>query len=378
MSGKFLLIGVILQLAQAVRVAGGDCESGKFPVANPDGNGNTCVLCSDSTKGGIDHCAECSLLTSKAKSSTVLITCTKCSDNALSPVGDACLRKCPAGSYETTTAPDNTRVCTPCHSSCASCNNDPSQNSCTSCYPGFVLDHTNGPLGMCIPECTGKYAENCANGQCTAKIGSSKYCSRCKTGFVPVDGICVSVASRGRETTICTPKGDGTCESCKDTYFLQSGGCYQSTAYPGKTLCEKASNGKCTKCINLQTPEKDGSCPLCAAGCDLCDKSNTKTCSACFPGYYLSGTKCTKCDTSNESITGVKDCVSCDPPDSNQGSVTCYVTQEPTVNPTDPSVNKGGTSLSTGAIAGISIVIILIIGGLAGFLCWWFLCHKKK
>ena len=211
---------------------------------------------------------------------------------------------------------------------------------------------------------------------CTASIGGSKYCSKCKSGFVPVDGLCVSATARA--PTGCTPSNDGTCSACTDTYFKESGGCYQSTAYPGKTLCEKASNGKCTLCANLQTPDTNGSCPLCAAGCDMCDTPKTSTCWGCLPGYYLSTDKCMKCDSDDGSITGVKDCVSCDPPDSNQGSVTCYVTQEPTVNPTDPSVNKGGSSLSTGAIAGISIVIILIIGGLAGFLCWWFLCRKKK
>ena len=67
--------------------------------------------------------------------------------------------------------------------------------------------------------------------------------------------------------------------------------------------------------------------------------------------------------------------MSCAPPTNNQGSVTCYVTQELNVNPTGSSANK--TGLSSGAIAGISMTVIVVVGGLVGFLCWWFVCRGK-
>eukprot|EP00701_Giardia_intestinalis_P004457 XP_001708281.1 Hypothetical protein GL50803_116201 [Giardia lamblia ATCC 50803] len=38
-------------------------------------------------------------------------------------------------------------------------------------------------------------------------------------------------------------------------------------------------------------------------------------------------------------------------------------------------MNKSG--LSTGAIAGISVAVIVVVGGLVGFLCWWFICRGK-
>ena len=96
----------------------------------------------------------------------------------------------------------------------------------------------------------------------------------------------------------------------------------------------------------------------------------------CASGYYKSTSAtgpCASCESNNGDITGVKDCVSCAPPASS-GPVTCYVTQTPAVNPADPSVNKGG--LSTGAIAGISVAAV-VVGGLVGFLCWWFVCRGK-
>ncbi|ESU42221.1 Variant-specific surface protein, partial [Giardia duodenalis] len=39
------------------------------------------------------------------------------------------------------------------------------------------------------------------------------------------------------------------------------------------------------------------------------------------------------------------------------------------------STNKSG--LSTGAIAGISVAVVVVVGGLVGFLCWWFVCRGK-
>ncbi|ESU42293.1 Variant-specific surface protein [Giardia duodenalis] len=371
MSGKLLLIGVILQLAWAVQVAGGDCESGKFPVANPDNGGNTCVPCNDSNKGGIDYCAECSLLTAKARSSTVLIKCTKCTVNNLSPLEDDCLTDCPSGTYA------ENGICKPCHESCASCNNDPGAAFCTACYPGYVLSRAGGPLGTCIPECTEEFGANCKT--CTAVLGGSRYCSRCETGFVPVDGICVSVASLGRETAVCTSNNDGTCASCTDPYFLQSGGCYQSIMYPGDILCTETQQGKCTICSNSLNPD-NGVCPPCPEGCSACTNGNTQQCTKCLAGYYLDSTasKCVKCskDSIDSTIKGVPNCVSCAPPTGNSGTVLCYVTQEPTVDPADPSVNKG--AFSTGVIAGISVVVVLVVGALIGFLCWWFLCKTRR
>ena len=98
----------------------------------------------------------------------------------------------------------------------------------------------------------------------------------------------------------------------------------------------------------------------------MCASGHYKTTSATGP--------CASCESNNGDITGVPDCVSCAAP-SGSGPVTCYVTQTPAVNPADPSVNKGG--LSTGAIAGISVAAVVVVGGLVGFLCWWFVCRGK-
>ena len=92
----------------------------------------------------------------------------------------------------------------------------------------------------------------------------------------------------------------------------------------------------------------------------------------CASGYYKATSAtgpCASCESNNGDITGIPNCVSCAAP-SGSGPVTCYVTQQST----DPSVNRGG--LSSGAIAGISVAAV-VVGGLVGFLCWWFVCRGK-
>ncbi|EFO61012.1 VSP [Giardia lamblia P15] len=338
-------------------------------VAESTGPKKMCLSCSDATHG-IADCKKCSSEASSAQTKLVLV-CSDCDIKWLSPLGNACLEECPAGTYSER-GTDNIGVCAPCHDTCAECDGNAEATSCRACYPGSVLSKgANGATGACIPECTGKYAENCADGQCTAVVGGSRYCSRCRAGFVPVDGVCVSATARA--PTGCTP-GNGVCTSCTATYFLESGGCYNARAFPGSTLCTTASDGKCTNCANGQEKDGQGSCPACPDGCSKCATSGSpKACSECLPGYYKSGNSCIKCDANDSQITGVSGCLSCAPPSGNQGSVICYITKDGGSG--GGNTNKSG--LSTGAIAGIAVAVVVVVGGLVGFLCWWFICRGK-
>ncbi|EFO62446.1 VSP [Giardia lamblia P15] len=353
------------------------CTGTHFPNDNVEGK-KKCLPCGDRANGGIENCEECSLLSPVSRSATALIKCSKCgSDKKLSPLGDACLDNCPAGTYTSSSG----NICKPCHTSCAECTAyTTGENSCTACYPGFVLSKGDADsTGTCIPECTGKYAENCEATKCTAVVGGSKYCSKCKTGYAPVDGICVSTTTR--EPTGCTP-GNGVCDACTGTYFLQSGGCYNAQTLPGKMLCTAANAGKCQTCAATGQNAAEGKCPECSEGCAKCADSNA--CTECYSGYYKgAGNKCFKCTSGdnavNNPITGVADCISCAPPTGgNGGPVTCYVKADGTSGGDDGtggSTNKSG--LSTGAIAGIAVAVVIVVGGLVGFLCWWFICRGK-
>ena len=100
-----------------------DCGEGFF--ATTVSGVKKCVSCSDTGNGGIENCAKCSLTASPARAGAA-VTCTECTSNKLSPLGDACLATCPAGTY------DDNNVCKPCHVSCAECNSNANQDSCTA------------------------------------------------------------------------------------------------------------------------------------------------------------------------------------------------------------------------------------------------------
>ena len=297
--------------------------------------------------------------------------CDECAQGTvLSPSKLACSAMCPAGSYT------SGAQCLPCDASCASCSTA-GADKCLSCPAEKALKYTSesSPTdGTCVDECKANTG-GCET--CGATIGGSKYCSRCgDAGQAPLNGDCAANA----RTSFCDTITAGVCTQCANGYFLLDGGCYEANRQPGKSVCTTTdNNGQCQTCANGQNPSS-GNCPACPAGCSKCSGSGgSQTCSECLAGYYLSTNKCVKCSENStngsNTITGVPNCVSCDPPVGDSGPVTCYVTQEPTVDPADPSVNKGG--LSSGAIAGISVAVIAVVGGLVGFLCWWFICRGK-
>ena len=166
-------------------------------------------------------------------------------------------------------------------------------------------------------------ADGCNLSNCKACVtGDNTKCSKCQDTHVPIDGACDTIANANAK---CTPPStaDGTCKSCLGSYYLYSGGCY--AACPQGTHKNEGQH-TCDKDV---TPD----CNL--SNCEVCSEDK-KTCSKCKQGFTLSGDK-TQCEPS--------------------------------------STNK--SSLSTGAIAGISVAAVVVVGGLVGFLCWWFLCRGK-
>eukprot|EP00701_Giardia_intestinalis_P000089 XP_001703913.1 VSP [Giardia lamblia ATCC 50803] len=355
------------------------CTAATFPKVDEQ-QGNKCAACNSVPDGGIANCATCSLLTQGSRAAP-LVTCLTCEQNKyLTPEKNACLDTCPAGMYAV--SGDSGNVCTPCHESCASCSND-AATSCTACYPGHVLSRSSGDAGTCIKECTGDFMAHCKADGCSLNVGGSKYCDQCEEGYAPVDGVCTSIPATARDASGCKASG-GKCTECGANYALLSGGCYNTQKLPGSSVCTAAQNkGQCQTCANGQSPA-GGKCPACTEGCVKCAGSK-ETCTDCLAGYYKgAGDKCFKCTDSDKAssnaITGVENCISCAPPAGGNGPVTCYVTQQKADDGTGgdtggDSTNKSG--LSTGAIAGISVAVVAVVGGLVGFLCWWFLCRGK-
>ncbi|ESU38269.1 Variant-specific surface protein [Giardia duodenalis] len=352
-----------------------ECTSDKthFTKEKAGDSKGMCLSCSDATRG-ITGCKKCALKTLSGEAESTVV-CSECTNKRLTPSGNACLDNCPTGTYADNI--NGVSVCASCHATCAECNGNADAASCTACYPGYSLLYGSGTAGTCVKECTGAFGANCADGQCTADVGGAKYCAQCKDGYAPIDGICTVVAAAGR-ANVCTAAG-GKCTACTGAYVLISGGCYGVAKLPGKAICTAANNGKCTMCAaNGQAPVQE-KCPECSEGCAKCNDSNA--CTECLPGYYKNkSSACIPCSKDSTPITGVPNCVSCAPPTGgNGGPVTCYIKTDGT-NDGGNDNNSGSTNksgLSTGAIAGISVAVIVVVGGLVGFLCWWFICRGK-
>ena len=229
-----------------------------------------------------------------------------------------------------------------------------------------------------------------------------------------MDGKCVAANS----DTKCTSNSAGACSSCAQGYFLHRGGCYAIEGAVGLLICDDktATAGKDGICVTCHegyfknpasaTDKTKESCIACnqtaaidryqgVDKCAACDSSQlpssgggTAKCTKCQGTDYLKsdgtacGEKTSTCvsDTefAKEDAANGNKCASCGDAVSVAECATCNEgfnldTGKNCVS--SGNTNKGG--LSTGAIAGISVAAVVVVGGLVGFLCWWFVCRGK-
>ncbi|ESU35833.1 Variant-specific surface protein, partial [Giardia duodenalis] len=298
--------------------------------------------------------------------------CTACLEGKYLTPTNQCVSDCTAikGYYGN----DTDRKCKKCNDACVECKGADA-NQCTACPAGKMLKYTedvpdNG--GTCVDQCSvSSTSEGCEI--CGAKIGGTDYCSKCKgADQVSINGVC---SRNSQREAACSSLQEGICKTCGAGYFLFNGGCYKTDQQPGKQVCAQANGGKCQTCASgLAADNGDCSKSTCHSTCATCTEANQPDkCSACPPGRYLDATNvCKLCTETSSSIQGVANCASCAPPSNNQGPVLCYLMNGDSAG---GSTNKSG--LSTGAIAGISVAVIVVVGGLVGFLCWWFICRGK-
>ncbi|ESU37001.1 Variant-specific surface protein, partial [Giardia duodenalis] len=332
------------------------CSTGYSPVAGQ----NKCEKASN-TQCNTPNCKACD----NPKTDNEI--CTECNDNNYLTPTNQCIPDCTtiSGYYG-----DTDKKCKACNPECAECVG-PASNQCSSCPAGKALTYGGSDPaqgGTCGDACT---ADKNGCKVCGARIGGTDYCSQCSVGTqAPLNGVCTANA----RAQFCTQVTGGSCTSCSGGYFLKDGGCYQADRQPGKQICTLAdSKGGCQTCANGLPPSSSDVCPSCHSTCKTCSTADTaNTCTTCATGYYMIGSgpnTCISCDSNSGSVKGVAGCMSCAPPSSGTGSVLCYLIKD------SGSTNRGG--LSTGAIAGIAVAAVVVVGGLVGFLCWWFLCRGK-
>ena len=346
--------GCIAKCPDNTNEAGGICTCTE--TYQPSKDGQTCVL---KTACNTPNCKACD------NPKTDREVCTECNDKSYLTPTNQCISDCTtiSGYYG-----DTDKKCKACSPECAECVG-PANNQCSACPAGKALTYGGSDPaqgGTCGDACT---ADKNGCKVCGARIGGTDYCSQCSETQVPIDGVCVQ--NTGNRAALCTAKGDGTCASCVGGDLLKDGGCYKTDRLPGKSVCTTASNSKCTKCANGLNADGDGACGNCHPTCATCSTAeDPNKCKTCATGYYKTSNSDGPCKKYSERLAGCRQCTV-----SSTGAFMCLEMGDGTGDNTGGSTNKSG--LSTGAIAGISVAVIVVVGGLVGFLCWWFLCRGK-
>lgn len=383
---------------------------------------NHCMktTCADSTCGGTGVCApsllynqmvcECAEHHTAVNGRCVPCAIDNCETCDISQLGRICYM-CKEGTYLSN---DQTQ-CLPCHADCKTCSG-PQSTQCLSCVEGKVHSLNGMGASSCKDECKTN-VDGCRS--CGAVISKTKYCSQCQSQTsVPVNGECKSQTTRSiktqaAESAECARYSNGVCLACADGYFLHDGGCYETTKLPGRDVCSSATNGTCSYCRsgyselngecvackdeNCATCRSPGTCSVCKAGwslsgdscvscaaeCETCTQRSPDLCMSCKDNYFTSFSfagqtsgPCRPCsDTrSLNGIIGVPGCNYCTLPvtngtDENPVPVICLTTE---------SANST-KMMSSGAVAGITITVLLIVGGaVAGVLVWFFLFKNRK
>ncbi|ESU41098.1 Variant-specific surface protein [Giardia duodenalis] len=396
-----------------------NCDQGQFGKPDAD-KGNRCVSCTDQTDG-VTNCETCEYNTATSK-----IKCTKCTDpNYLKTAADGattCETNCGDGYFQHTATSGDLKTCQLCATgttdapavsgiqNCASCTYTSSTLKCTACGEGKKPNKEGtgcfdcGISGCAYCSGTGK-CEEC-DGDKIVKTDKDKTTScvtedQCKGTegfFVKTNGSTKTCEACGDENcAACAAEGTGKCSKCKttgDKTYLKgdagAGTCVEasqcgSTAFPK----DDAENGnKCVSCgdntdgvancAECTAPGEGKTKPTCTKCTDKYLKTaadGTTTCETeCGEGYFKndkggSDGQTKVCVSCGDETSGVPNCAKCTAPTTTGQKPTCsectsgFRLEGEVCVPA--STNKSG--LSTGAIAGISVAVIVMVGGLIGF-----------
>ena len=319
-----------------------------------------------------------------------------CYDKATPPGSTICTKQTAAGVCETCNAATGyfknpVENIDATHQSCIACNettavdNVKGVEGCTACSGPDSAGSQGAPTVATCTKCTTNYLKKKADGstECVAE----DQCDVSGNAYYKVDD-----SSNGKKCVSCSDAA-GITDAAGETWKGITGcaKCTKPNTAGAATCTECASNylkieGKTTSCVDANActggfvPTTDSS------GKKVCVKCGDKTnggiadCSACTPIESPTTTvlvKCSACSQGKVSPGGSSCMINC-PENStdNKGACICNNGFAPSGEAcVSSSANRSG--LSTGAIAGISVAAVVVVGGLVGFLCWWFVCRGK-
>ena len=166
-----------------------------------------------------------------------------------------------------------------CYKLCKDCSEnstDESNQKCTGCISGFILDANTGNC-----HCDNGYEIN------------DKNCNQC------------SNSCKAFKINSCD------CISCNDTSFLENNRCLQC---PSNCKEMEDNSCKCKSCKEGQFLESYY-CKNCSSNCKTCNKA--EVCDECFDGYYKGDNSCKRCSELCQTCDGRIEnedhhCLSCD------------------------------------------------------------------
>ncbi|ESU39863.1 Variant-specific surface protein, partial [Giardia duodenalis] len=321
----------------------------------PCGDDSVVTVKGDKKYKGVLHCTQCQAPSANAGGEAVSAVCNTCEN----------------GFFVQTTG--NTKTCEACDGTCKTCSGI-GTNKCTACTAEthfLASTTTEGPCVSCgTVQSTWSGVANCA--KCTKPIDQNTpaVCTECadsyylKTATGATPPSCVGASECGKGLFPTTVSNVKTCISCSTTVNGGITDCSECSLLPSASRSSTVLV-TCTKCGS------DKYLKTAADGTTTCVEKT-----ACKDDFFpvddpTNGNKCISC---GDETSGVPNCAKCTAPTTTGQKPTCsectsgYKLEGETC--VSSSTNKSG--LSTGAIAGISVAAVVVVGGLVGFLCWWY------
>ncbi|ESU44462.1 Variant-specific surface protein [Giardia duodenalis] len=254
-------------------------------------------------------------------------SCISCGDTTGVTVGNG-------GSAKTYKGVDGCKTCT--------LSNSTTIATCTECSTDLYLKtETSGTSCVASNACTGDFFPMTDTADSNKKKCLACSDENCKT--------CSGAAT--------------ACTSCKDT---------------GMIYLKKEADSDTGTCVD-KTGCTDGNyIDEEAKTCSTCASAGTTDCKTCAKTDGV--VACASCEANQKFGLNKKSCVKDCPTSSQAGSDSVCVCNDgftPSTDSTACVAASSGPNLSTGAIAGISVAAVVVVGGLVGFLCWWFICRGK-
>ncbi|ESU38933.1 Variant-specific surface protein [Giardia duodenalis] len=299
-----------------------------------------------------------------------------CADEASNPgarIAGVCTT-CADGYYKKSNAVATADSCIACEdANCAKCG-EAGKNKCTKCVDGYFVGAANDSPGSCIK------CDAAATSGWTGVTGCAKCTKPATPGTVTCDECTSNYLKIEGQTTSCV-----NADACTGGYFPNDNVNGKKRCLP----CGTAEHGGVTDCTACTPLQPAGKTTTVFVKCSTCGSNNKPNiagtgCFTCSIGECSNCSEngvCEKCGSNKKVSPGKTSCIEKCPENSTDnptGTCVCnseYSSDSAGTSCVAASTNKSG--LSTGAIAGISVAAVVVVAGLIGFLCWWFICRGK-